>query len=153
MPFKKTDLLRSIATLPTAIPGKYYRATEQDLAGGCLPFPLDNVLFHKNVLRNVGTPSASYALLDQIAEHRRASSVFIVFLRNWNTGLGSFAQAGAGDVDRRSLRTTTVPPAVLALVAQILRCTNRSCETASLADLASFRSPHFALHRLQLGRR
>jgi len=56
-----------------AIPGTHYRANEQDLAGGCLPFLLDNILFHKNVLRNDGTPSASYALLDQKVSVGRAN--------------------------------------------------------------------------------
>lgn len=38
VPFKKTDILHSIASLPYAIPGKYYAANEQDMAGGCLDF-------------------------------------------------------------------------------------------------------------------
>jgi xylulokinase len=44
VPFKKTDVLHSIASLPTCIPGKYYCANEQDLAGGCLTFLMDNVM-------------------------------------------------------------------------------------------------------------
>lgn len=38
VPFRKTDVLHSIASLPTAIPGRYYCANEQDMAGGCLEF-------------------------------------------------------------------------------------------------------------------
>ena len=47
VPFRKTDVAHSIASLPTSIPGKYYCANEQDIAGGCLPWLVDNVLFHK----------------------------------------------------------------------------------------------------------
>ncbi|MEW5735396.1 MAG: FGGY-family carbohydrate kinase [Thermodesulfobacteriota bacterium] len=38
VPYKKTDPLHSIASLPTAIPGKYYCANEQDTAGACVDF-------------------------------------------------------------------------------------------------------------------
>ncbi len=44
VPFKKTDVLHSIASLPTAIPGKYYCANEQDMAGGCMNFLADKLL-------------------------------------------------------------------------------------------------------------
>ncbi|MBW1990290.1 MAG: FGGY-family carbohydrate kinase, partial [Deltaproteobacteria bacterium] len=44
VPFKKTDVLHSIASLPTAIPGKYYCVNEQDMAGGCLEFLARSVL-------------------------------------------------------------------------------------------------------------
>jgi xylulokinase len=40
VPFRKTDVLHSIASLPTAIPGRYYCANEQDMAGGCLDLAL-----------------------------------------------------------------------------------------------------------------
>jgi len=44
VPFKKTDPLHSIASLPTALPGKYYCANEQDMAGGCVHHAMENVL-------------------------------------------------------------------------------------------------------------
>lgn len=36
VPFRRTDVLHSIASIPTAIPGRYTCANEQDMAGGCL---------------------------------------------------------------------------------------------------------------------
>ncbi len=36
VPFKRTDLLRNIATLPAGIPGRYFIANEQETAGACL---------------------------------------------------------------------------------------------------------------------
>ena len=36
VPFKKTDLFHGIASLPSPLPGKYYVADEQEVAGGCL---------------------------------------------------------------------------------------------------------------------
>ena len=50
IPFKKTDVFHSIASFPTAIPGRYQSVNEQDMAGGCLTHLFDNLLFHKNAL-------------------------------------------------------------------------------------------------------
>ena len=38
IPFKKTDVIHSIASFPTAIPGRYQSVNEQDIAGGALDF-------------------------------------------------------------------------------------------------------------------
>jgi xylulokinase len=45
VPFKKTDIFRNIASLPAAIPGKYFIADEQETAGAALTFLRDRVLF------------------------------------------------------------------------------------------------------------
>ena len=45
VPFKKTDLLHNMAAIPSAIPGRYFIANEQETAGGCLAFLRDNILF------------------------------------------------------------------------------------------------------------
>ncbi len=45
VPYKRTDLLHSIATIPSAIPGRYLVADEQESAGACLTFlPRQRVL-------------------------------------------------------------------------------------------------------------
>ena len=41
VPFKKTDLFHGIASLPSPLPGKYYVADEQEVAGGCLEWLRD----------------------------------------------------------------------------------------------------------------
>ncbi|HWI64046.1 MAG TPA: FGGY-family carbohydrate kinase [Symbiobacteriaceae bacterium] len=45
VPFKKTDLLRNMASLPAAIPGRYFIANEQETAGACLTFLRDSLFF------------------------------------------------------------------------------------------------------------
>jgi xylulokinase len=68
VPFKKCDLLHSIGTLPTAIPGRYQCLNEQDLAGGCLSLLVDNLLFHKNELLPAREmPQTPFEVLDEIA--------------------------------------------------------------------------------------
>jgi xylulokinase len=79
VPFKKTDPLHSIASLPTAIPGRYYCVNEQDLAGGCLSFLADNLLCRPNALRPDGPPPNVYALMDEIAAAVPAGSGGVIF--------------------------------------------------------------------------
>ena len=45
VPFKRTDLRRNVASLPSAIPGRYFVAGEQETAGAALTFLRDRVLF------------------------------------------------------------------------------------------------------------
>ncbi|WP_054844517.1 hypothetical protein [Vulcanisaeta souniana] len=41
VPFKKTDIFHNIASLPSALPGKYYVPVEQENAGGsCLDYTM-----------------------------------------------------------------------------------------------------------------
>jgi xylulokinase len=44
VPYKKTDLRTSIASLPAAVPGRYWVATVQDVAGKAVDWLIDNVL-------------------------------------------------------------------------------------------------------------
>lgn len=45
VPFKKTDLFHNMASLPSAIPGRYYVANEQECAGVCLSYLRDNLVY------------------------------------------------------------------------------------------------------------
>jgi len=67
VPFKKTDILHSIASFPSAIPGRYQCVNEQDLAGGCLPFLMDNILFQQSEHIPTVAPQESYDALNQVA--------------------------------------------------------------------------------------
>ncbi len=79
VPFKKTDVLHSIASFPTAIPGKYQCVNEQDMAGGCLGFLLNNVLCHENALARGRPPADAYGLMDEIARGVPAGSHRLIF--------------------------------------------------------------------------
>ncbi|MEA3470353.1 MAG: FGGY-family carbohydrate kinase, partial [Thermodesulfobacteriota bacterium] len=50
VPFKKTDIFHAIASLPSAIPGRYFIANEQEIAGGILNWLRDNIIYHKDEL-------------------------------------------------------------------------------------------------------
>ena len=45
VPFKRTDVLRSIASLPAAVPGRYWVGTVQDVAGKAIDWLIDSVVY------------------------------------------------------------------------------------------------------------
>ncbi len=66
VPFKKTDIIHTIASLPSGIPGRYLAACEQDSAGACLTHLVDNLLYPDDGLG--GAPPADvYDRLNQVA--------------------------------------------------------------------------------------
>ncbi len=59
VPFKKSDLLHGIASLPSPLPGKYYVADEQEVAGGCLEWLRDHALETGDDLRALDAIAAA----------------------------------------------------------------------------------------------
>ncbi len=80
VPFKKTDLFHNMASLPAAIPGRYFVANEQQTAGACLPFLRDNLLFPEGDGLSGSPPEALFPLLDQIVADTPAGSGGVMFL-------------------------------------------------------------------------
>jgi len=78
VPFKKTDMFHSIATLPTSIPGKYYAVNEQDIAGGALSFLVEKILFNHPV-NPAGPPEHVYRLIDRTAQQADPGSGGLIF--------------------------------------------------------------------------
>ena len=67
VPFKKTDALRNVASIPAAIPGRYMVADEHETAGACLTFLADNVLFDdKGPGASIGNGDV-YRYFDEVA--------------------------------------------------------------------------------------
>ncbi len=79
VPFKKTDLLHNMASLPSAIPERYLIANEQETAGACLNFLKDNILFHPDELAVETDHENVYQLFDEIAARAPAGSGGIIF--------------------------------------------------------------------------
>jgi xylulokinase len=73
VPFKRTDMLRNIASLPSAIPGRYFVADEQETAGAALTFLRDRVLFDGD------PPPGAYRAFDQMAASAPAGSGGVIF--------------------------------------------------------------------------
>jgi len=79
VPFKKTDMFHSIASLPSAIPGRYQCINEQDIAGGALTFLLNNIIFHKSHFYRAKRPRNPYERLDQTVKGVPAGSNGLIF--------------------------------------------------------------------------
>ncbi len=80
LPFKKTDILNNMTTLPSGIPGKYIIACEQELAGGCLTFLRDNWLFAADALSTGPAPDDFFERLNTAAATVPPGSGKLMFL-------------------------------------------------------------------------
>jgi xylulokinase len=77
VPFKKTDISHNMATLPSAIPGRYFIANEQEIAGGCLTFLRDNIMYPEGD-PHCGDPQV-YEEFDKIVEQVDPGSNGLIF--------------------------------------------------------------------------
>jgi xylulokinase len=79
VPFMKTDVASSIASVPCAIPGRYLMTVLQTTAGGNLTFLRDKILYHKDkLLREEQLPDV-YQVMDRIAEDVPAGSNGVIY--------------------------------------------------------------------------
>jgi xylulokinase len=79
VPFKKTDIFHNMASLPSAIPGRYFIANEQETAGACLTYLRDNILYHKDKLLIDSQLPDVYKIFDTIVENVPAGSDKVIF--------------------------------------------------------------------------
>jgi len=107
VPFKKTDLFHNLASVPSAIPGRYLLANEQECAGACLQYLRDQVFFPKDALSTGEKPQNAYQLFDQMAERTPAGSdkvIFTPWLNGERSPVDDYAARGA--FYNQSLQTT-----------------------------------------------
>jgi xylulokinase len=68
VPFKKTDALTNIASIPSGLPGRYLVADEHETGGACLTWLRDNLLYPADALTPGGAPPAdAFARLNEMA--------------------------------------------------------------------------------------
>jgi xylulokinase len=79
VPRKKTDLLHNLASVPSAIPGRYLLANEQESAGLCLAELQRNVLFPPDGRLPPGAAEDPYAVMLALAEAVPAGSDGLIF--------------------------------------------------------------------------
>jgi xylulokinase len=79
VPFKKTDIFSSLASIPCAVPKRYLLTALQATAGGNLSFLRDNILYHKDeLLRDECLPNV-FKVMDRIAEGVPAGSHGVIY--------------------------------------------------------------------------
>lgn len=79
VPFKKTDIVSAMASVPCAIPGRYLLLAQQATAGGNLTFLRDKVLYHKDELLQEAEVPDVYKVLDRIAQRTPAGSNGVLY--------------------------------------------------------------------------
>ena len=79
VPFKKTDLASSLASIPCAIPGRYLLTALQATAGGNLTFLRDNIIYHKDELLQEADVPDIFKVLDQIADRVPAGANGVMY--------------------------------------------------------------------------
>ena len=79
VPFKKTDIVSSLASVPCAVPGKYLLTALQATAGGNLTFLRDNILYHKDELLQEADVPDIFKVLDQIANRVPAGANGVLY--------------------------------------------------------------------------
>jgi xylulokinase len=94
VPFKKTDVIHQIATMPAALPGRYMLFGEQGVAGKCLEFLKDRILFPG---ANGSAPPNVYEMLNSEAA-QVAPGADRLFFTPWINGIISPTQ----DIHTRS---------------------------------------------------
>lgn len=106
VPYKKTDLLHQLGTLPSALPGRYLLANEQESAGICL-VSLKHLLFEEQASSPALEAQALYAGLEHAAEQVPPGSDRLIFLP-WLNGERSPVddRLVRGGFFNQSLRTT-----------------------------------------------
>ncbi|MEX0768229.1 MAG: FGGY-family carbohydrate kinase, partial [Microthrixaceae bacterium] len=79
VPFKKTDIFRGVASLPSPLPGRYFVADEQETAGACLNWLRDQVLFPEDALSAEVAPEDVFARIDSLAASTKPGSNGVIF--------------------------------------------------------------------------
>jgi len=79
VPFKKTDIFSSLASVPCAVPGRYLLTALQATAGGNLTYLRDNILYHKDELLQEADVPDIFKVLDQIATRVPAGSNGVLY--------------------------------------------------------------------------
>ncbi len=79
VPYKKTDIASSLASVPCAVPGRYLLTALQATAGGNLTFLRDNVIYHQDELLQEADVPDIFKVLDQIAARVPAGSNGVLY--------------------------------------------------------------------------
>ena len=85
VPFKKTDIITAIASVPCAIQGRYLMTALQATAGGNLTFLRDKILYHKDELLAEEEVPDVYKIMDRIVERTPPGSNGVIFTP-WSYG-------------------------------------------------------------------
>jgi xylulokinase len=79
VPFKKTDIVHNMASLPSALPGRYLLINEHETAGAALAFLRDRVFFGDDALMTNPPPADVFARFEALAAATPPGSHRVLF--------------------------------------------------------------------------
>ena len=79
VPFKKTDIIHNMASLPSALPGRYFIGNEQETAGACMTWLRDSVLYRDDVVEPGAPPEDAFERFNSLAAEAPAGSDKLIF--------------------------------------------------------------------------
>jgi len=79
VPFKKTSAETNMATMPSAVPGRYLVANEHITAGYCLTYLRDKVFYPKDAISSQEAPKDIYEKFSEIAASVPAGADKLIF--------------------------------------------------------------------------
>ncbi|MGD8318691.1 MAG: FGGY-family carbohydrate kinase [Myxococcales bacterium] len=79
VPFKKTDIGHNMASLPSALPGRYFIGNEQETAGACMTWLRDNVFTRDDSLDPGPPPDDVLERFGTLAAEAPAGSDKVIF--------------------------------------------------------------------------
>ena len=79
VPFKKTSIFDSLASVPCAVPDRYLLTALQATAGGNLTYLRDQILYHKDELLQEAAVPDIFKVLDQIADRVPAGANGVIY--------------------------------------------------------------------------
>jgi xylulokinase len=79
VPFKKTDALTNVASIPSGLPGRYVVADEHETGGACLTWFRDTVAFPRDALGGAAAPDDFFAVLNEVAASVPAGAHGVLF--------------------------------------------------------------------------
>jgi xylulokinase len=79
VPFKKTDLFRRVASVPSAIPDRYVAGNDQETAGGCINWLRDQVLWPRDALDPEPAPPDALERINELAASAPPGSSGVIF--------------------------------------------------------------------------
>jgi xylulokinase len=79
VPFKKTDALTNIASIPSGLPGRYLVADEHETGGACLTWLRDTILYPRDSLNPSEAPDDLFPRLNEVAASVPAGAHGVLF--------------------------------------------------------------------------
>ncbi|MCU0599680.1 MAG: FGGY-family carbohydrate kinase [Desulfobacterales bacterium] len=142
VPYKKTDMMRMMTSLPSPFPSRYYLLGEQGAGGKCVDHFLKNIIYSEDVFNTGPMPESSYLRFNIMAAQSPAGSSGVIFLP-WLNGsiVPDEETCMRGGFVNLSLKTTRSDMArsIMEGLAYNNRWTKEAAEIFIRRPIASFR--------------